>query len=550
MFRFTEFAFDPHRAELLRPDGQTIRLRPQASALLQFFIDNNKRILSKHDLMEAGWPGIHVAEDSLFQCIREIRKALGDEARQTLRVVSRRGYILSATAISDGLETAPDGGDADRLPSPRRAAPRPFVSRTKLLSGAFIVIAALAGLTYHFIATDQTQPSSPPVIDILPIADLTDDPQSGPMIRGITNQLLDGLARTGGVQVRPPEPASSGGDNPHPGFQLQQELERSAQAWTLRTRIIDASTREIRFSSEAALDADVTDEALGQTRLAASAGYAIATWLDQQREAPFRRSPDAANAAIEQAISSINQTTKERFATARSILETYLAQQPDNVDLQVALAALHLRGIQLSWYGEAEKAKKEEDARALIENALKSRPMSANVLGTYCRFLAATNAFSEALVACARDLDLNPWDGGALFNLGLTQIQLGRFEDALSTFQRADRFNTPDVSRWTWLLGAGWANVMLERDEEALTWLQRAIAITPGTGRAHMLLAVAYQRLGRTADAKNALAQALKLRPGSTASNISLPAENVSQIYLDKRQEISNILIELGLPPG
>ncbi|QRM46232.1 tetratricopeptide repeat protein [Rhizobium sp. BG4] len=176
--------------------------------------------------------------------------------------------------------------------------------------------------------------------------------------------------------------------------------------------------------------------------------------------------------------------------------------------------------------------------------------MSANVLGTYCRFLAATNAFSEALVACARDLDLNPWDGGALFNLGLTQIQLGRFEDALSTFQRADRFNTPDVSRWTWLLGAGWANVMLGRDEEALTWLQRAIAITPGTGRAHMLLAVAYQRLGRTADAKNALAQALKLRPGSTASNISLPAENVSQIYLDKRQEISNILIELGLPPG
>ena len=162
MFRFTEFAFDPHRAELLRPDGQTIRLRPQASALLQFFIDNNKRILSKHDLMEAGWPGIHVAEDSLFQCIREIRKALGDEARQTLRVVSRRGYILSATAISDGLEAAPDGGDADRLPSPRRAASRPFVSRTKLLSGAFIVIAALAGLTYHFNASDQTQPSSPP----------------------------------------------------------------------------------------------------------------------------------------------------------------------------------------------------------------------------------------------------------------------------------------------------------------------------------------------------------------------------------------------------
>jgi hypothetical protein len=78
-------------------------------------------------------------------------------------------------------------------------------------------------------------------------------------------------------------------------------------------------------------------------------------------------------------------------------------------------------------------------------------------------------------------------------------MQLGRFEDALATFKQADRFDTPEVSRWTWLIGAGWASLLIDRDEDAVPWLQRSIAITPASGRTHMLLAVAYQCLaGRT----------------------------------------------------
>jgi len=172
------------------------------------------------------------------------------------------------------------------------------------------------------------------------------------------------------------------------------------------------------------------------------------------------------------------------------------------------------------------------------------------VLGTYCRFLTVTNQFAESLVACARALSLNPWDGTALFHLGLTQIQLGRFEDGLATFKQADRFDTPDVSRWTWLLGAGFADLLLNRNENAVGWLQRSIAITPGTGRTHMLLAAAYQRLGRPAEAKQTLATAMQLRPGSTAVNIVLPSLNASPTYLEASEKISRTLIEIGLPAG
>ena len=39
---------------------------------------------------------VHVGDDSLFQCIRELRTALGDGQRQIVKLVSGRGYTFDA----------------------------------------------------------------------------------------------------------------------------------------------------------------------------------------------------------------------------------------------------------------------------------------------------------------------------------------------------------------------------------------------------------------------------------------------------------------------
>ena len=69
----------------------------------------------------------------------------------------------------------------------------------------------------------------------------------------------------------------------------------------------------------------------------------------------------------------------------------------------------------------------------------------------------------------------------------------------------------------------------MDRDEEAIPYLTRSIAITPATGRSHAVLATAYHRLGRTAEAKTALAKTLELRPGSTVANIRLDPNEASK---------------------
>ncbi|MBA2402200.1 MAG: winged helix-turn-helix domain-containing protein, partial [Bradyrhizobium sp.] len=96
MLCFAGFELDMERARLRGPGGEAIRLRPKSFDMLQLFATNAGRVLSKQDLIDAIWPNVHVGDDSLFQCIREIRAALGDDQRQLIKLVSGRGYLFEA----------------------------------------------------------------------------------------------------------------------------------------------------------------------------------------------------------------------------------------------------------------------------------------------------------------------------------------------------------------------------------------------------------------------------------------------------------------------
>jgi tetratricopeptide (TPR) repeat protein len=261
-----------------------------------------------------------------------------------------------------------------------------------------------------------------------------------------------------------------------------------------------SATGEIVWTAPVSVVLDATDVPLQQSRLAAGIGYPLALRIGELLKADARSAaanrgslPGSTNVIIQQATASIMQTTRERFGAAQTMLEKALADDPDNVDLAVSLAAVQLRGIQMVWYGPTDGVAARISTKSILERALRVEPDSIAVLEAYYRFLNATNQFVESLVACARTLNLDPWDGMALYHIGLAELQLGRFDDALATFQQADRFDAPQVSRWTWMVGAGWVNLLMGRNQEAVPWLQRSIAITPASGRTYMLLAVAYR---------------------------------------------------------
>jgi DNA-binding winged helix-turn-helix (wHTH) protein/Flp pilus assembly protein TadD len=557
VLRFSGFELDSECAELRAPDGGTIRLRPKTLEILRLLATNAGRVLSKQQLMEAVWPNVHVGEDSLFQCIREIRAALGDDKRQVVRVISGRGYLFQAEVTEVPVPAAPEIAPVSQ--------PAPAVSDTKAATGttgepaipsfdfrrrriAFASVAVLA-LLCTAVAVWMLRPGlifarGPATVAVMPIADESNDPLVAQMAAEVSGRLTDGLAKIENIRVLIPESTTTKAD-----FVVKGELQKSEQAWTIRTRMTEAATGEVKWTASYQVNPADTDLQMQQSRLAAGVGHALALRINELLNADTP-SASKSKVVIEQATAHINQTSPERFQAAQAMLEKALAEEPDNSDVQIALAALLMRGVQMVWLSAGERETAETKAEALLQQTLRARPNHIPALEAYCRFLNATNQFRASLVACARALSFDPWNGIALYHVGLAQIQTGRFEDALATFKQANRFDTPQVSRWTWMIGAGWANMLMGRAEDAVPWLQKSIAITAASGRTHMLLAAAYQQLGKTDEARAAMQKGRELRPGSTVQNVPTPTKNSSPVYIEAAERIMQLMAAAGLPEG
>ena len=570
MLRFAGYELDPQRAELRSPNGEAIKLRPKSFDMLSLFATNSGRVLSKQELIETVWPNVHVSEDSLFQCIRDIRNALGDERRELIRLVSGRGYLFNVEVTNRPPGTARPAVDLPTaVPEIAAAAPKAAAASGQQQNafgrrgpGALAIVAGLGALiglaaAAPIIAPGLLSAPKPPAIAVVPMATADTDPQIAGMAAGVTERLTNGLARIEGIRVVAPRATASlaphSASAPPADFLVSGEIQKGTASWEVQARMISASTGEVRWTTSVTVRMDDGDPAILQSRLAAGIGHPLALRLNVLINAGARQSkgqlPDGSTkVVIEQATAVINQSTRERFSAARTMLEKALAADPDNVDLEVALASHLMRGIQTVWSNPADIPATESRARAMLERALQARPSYIPVREAYCRFHAATNGLAEGLLACARALSFDPWNGTALFNLGIIQILQGRFEEALATFKQADAYDTPQVSRWTWLLGAGLACTLLERYNEALPWLQRSLAITPGTGRTQMLLAGVLYKLGRDEEARAEMANGLALRPGSNATNISLPTRNASPIFIAATDKLRKIEVEAGLP--
>src|SRR5690606_31974284 len=92
VYRFEGSTLDLARGALRAPDGAERALRPKSFALLRHFVVNAGRLIDHDEMMQAVWPDVVVTDDSITQCIKEIRRALGDREQRLLRTVPRRGY--------------------------------------------------------------------------------------------------------------------------------------------------------------------------------------------------------------------------------------------------------------------------------------------------------------------------------------------------------------------------------------------------------------------------------------------------------------------------
>ena len=92
VYRFGRFTLDNHKGVLLSPDGQEIALRPKALQLLRLLVESAGEVLDRDRIMRSVWPEVTIGDDGITQCVRDIRRALGDEAQRIVRTLQERGY--------------------------------------------------------------------------------------------------------------------------------------------------------------------------------------------------------------------------------------------------------------------------------------------------------------------------------------------------------------------------------------------------------------------------------------------------------------------------
>jgi adenylate cyclase len=159
-YSFERWTLDCTRGALADQDGE-IALRPKSFEVLRFLVSNAGRLVSRDEVLEAIWPGVTVTEESLTQCISEIRTALGESGQRMIKTVPKRGYLFAVEVTCNREEPPSAASKADAAPS--------------LQDG--------------------------PSIAVLPFVNLSGDAAQDYVSDGITEDIINGLSYFAGLSV-------------------------------------------------------------------------------------------------------------------------------------------------------------------------------------------------------------------------------------------------------------------------------------------------------------------------------------------------------------
>jgi len=185
--------------------------------LLLCLAEHAGHVVSIDELLETVWPDVVVSPDSVYQAVASLRRALGDDPKQPayIATVPRLGYRLVA-AVSPWTVQSGTPAEPSRATGVERSASTNASERTRRpgrvvvgLAGACFVLAAafvLWSRVGHVNRAASGGAVAPPdrSIAVLPFLDLTEKMAEEEFADGLTEELIDKLARIPGVRVPPP----------------------------------------------------------------------------------------------------------------------------------------------------------------------------------------------------------------------------------------------------------------------------------------------------------------------------------------------------------
>ena len=202
--QFGVFELDLQNAEL-RKSGVKVKLQEQPLKILQALLENPGQIVTREELRSRMWPAKTFVEfdQGLYNAMARLRETLGDSSENPrfVQTVARRGYrfIAPVTVPKErtSSETTPGIAGSGWFSVHR------WISSVVagLLGGALLLVIVLgfdvAG------ARDWLRSRTTPIrsVAVLPLQNLSNDPQQEYFADGMTDELITELAQAGNLRV-------------------------------------------------------------------------------------------------------------------------------------------------------------------------------------------------------------------------------------------------------------------------------------------------------------------------------------------------------------
>jgi TolB-like protein/DNA-binding winged helix-turn-helix (wHTH) protein/Tfp pilus assembly protein PilF len=603
--RFGVFEVDLRTGEL-RKQGLKVKLHGQPFQVLAMLLERPGELVTRKEIREKLWPGDTFIdfEHSINTAVKCLREAFGDDTEHPtyIETLPRRGYRLIAPVEALKASSSPLGGGwpreegaggdgvaagspapADvetRGVTPGKALPRPY---KPVALGAGITILALVAVftfnvasvrdrTLHAVGAVREPPPGIRSIAVLPLENLSRDPEQEYFADGMTEELITNLGKISALRVisRTSVLRYKGTKKPLPEIAKELNVDAIVEGTVLRSgnrvrvtaNLLHAATDRHLWGET--YERDLRDVLSLQDELARAITKEIQIKVTPQEQADLASAPAVNPEAYRlylQGRYEANKRTVPAFAKSALLFQQALEKDPGYSLAYAGLAetygllpfyggaspqaaffkakAAALKALELDrslaeghaalgfvlFYGEWDWAAAERELKYAIE----LNPGYVNSHHWYGEYLSAMGRHDQAIAEIKRAQDLDPLSPLLLAIGGEVCILARRYDEAIEQSRRALELDSNYALAQQNLASSFLGKQMYEAAAAEYTIADQAWGKSNSSG-----LALAYALTGKRGEALKILRRLTE--PSSRLELDSLMAATL-YLALDEKQE-------------
>jgi adenylate cyclase len=372
---------------------------------------------------------------------------------------------------------------------------------------------------------DPALPDGPSIV-VLPLANMSGDPEQEYFADGLTQDLTTELSRNPdlfvisrssaftykGKRVKVEEVGRELGVR----YVLEGSVRKAEGRVRITAQLIDATTGGHLWAET--YDRDVSDIFTVQAEISQEIHAAVGAEVRLAETERLGRMPTRSLSAAEMVWKGAYyflRGTREGTQKARHLLERAVELDPGSADAHATLGATYWLEFANGWSRDPKLLDRaEEQGRRAI--ALDSLRPNGYMQIAWAHFLRGDSA--KAIVAAERAIEVAPsFDMGHALR-GMALAQEGRLIEATRSIRRALRLS-PRAPLGAVLVGVGYVNFAAGRREEGVDFLERARAAAPESLPVRVMLAGYYEQEGQHAKAAAVAQEMLRVVPELTAES-------------------------------